>query len=65
MSQAEYQEELYTAKMRKVYGGWEVTVPEVPGATFVHRDPTEEVVRERLASALGRTDFQVLLVQGN
>ena len=47
----------YTARARQVYGGWEVTIAGVPGANFIHRDPTEEVTHERLAAVLDRTDF--------
>lgn len=53
----------YTARARKVYGGWEVTVAGVPNATFIHRDPTEDIVRERLAMALDRLDFEVTVVR--
>lgn len=53
----------YTARARQVYGGWEVTVAGVPGATFIHRHPTEEVTHERLAAVLDRTDFGVSLVR--
>jgi len=34
----------------------------VPAATFRHRNPTEEVVNEKLTAALGRTDFRVRLL---
>ncbi len=51
----------YTARTRKVYGGWEVEVAGVPGATFIHRDPTNDLVHERLAAVLGRSDFRISL----
>jgi hypothetical protein len=53
----------YTARARKIYGGWEVTVSGVPGATFTHRDPTDEVTHEKLAVTLDRSDFRVSLVR--
>jgi hypothetical protein len=53
----------YTARARKIYGGWEVTVAGVPAAKFTHRDPTDEVTHERLAAMLNRSDFQVSLVK--
>jgi hypothetical protein len=56
-------DDVFTARARKVYGGWEVTVAGVPGATFKHRDPTDEVTHEKLALALDRTDFRVTLVR--
>jgi len=52
----------YEATAREVFGGWEVTVAGVPAATFRHRNPTEEVVNEKLTAALGRTDFRVRLL---
>ena len=54
----------YTARARKIYGGWEVTVAGVPRATFTHRDPTENVTFEKLAAVLDKTDFRVSLVWG-
>jgi len=53
----------YTARAREIYGGWEVTVAGVPGATFTHRDPSEDVVRERLAALLDGDNFRVNLVR--
>lgn len=53
----------YTARARKVYGGWEVTVAGVPGVKFKHRNPNEETVKERLATVLDGLDFKVRLVR--
>jgi len=52
----------FTARARKVFGGWEVTVAGVPAATFTDRNPTEEMTHEKLAAVLGRTDFRVTLL---
>lgn len=54
-------DDLFTARARKIYGGWEVTVAAVPEATFRHRDPTEDVTHEKVAAVLNRTDFEVVL----
>jgi len=53
----------YSARARRVFGGWEVTVAGVPSASFIHRDPTDEVTHEKLAVVLARTDFRVSLVR--
>ena len=53
----------YTARARKVYGGWEVTVAGMPDATFIHREPTDELTHEKLAAVLDRSDFRVSLVR--
>jgi hypothetical protein len=55
-------DEVYTARTRRVYGGWEVTVAGVPDAKFILRVPTEHAIHERLASVLDRTDFRVKLI---
>jgi hypothetical protein len=51
----------YAARAKRIYGGWEVTVAGVPAATFRHRHPTDEMIYERLAVVLGRSDFRINL----
>jgi len=55
--------DLYEARARRIYGGWEVTVAGAPSASFVHRDPNDEIAHEKLAAVLGRTDFRVRLTR--
>ncbi len=52
----------YAARARKIFGGWGVTVAGVPGATFTHRNPTEENIHEQLSAVLDRSDFRVSLI---